>query len=123
LVEFTGGEEDADEAISWQGLPWRWTLVYRCEGDPTEVFAYLVPDPEAPKLSLPLTAEMIQSMPVKRMKKHIRETLDHARCVGALRWPTFEVTSKSALVDVLDIAKRKRKFIEKQQKEAEAEAA
>jgi hypothetical protein len=103
--------QDVTEAVVWQGLPWRWTIVYRVGGDPTRALAYLVPDPAGPKVAVPLTAEMISAMPLRRMKKHIRDGLATGRRVGATVWATFDITSKVQLDEVLDLAKRKVKFI------------
>ncbi|HVZ93420.1 MAG TPA: hypothetical protein VG797_02815 [Phycisphaerales bacterium] len=107
LMSFPGVTEE----VSWEGLPWRWTLTYRCPDDPTRAWAYLVPDPVAPKVSMPLTADMIGAFPMHRMKKHIRDGVTGARVVGPIHWATFAVSSKAVLDDVLDLAKRKHQFV------------
>lgn len=107
LMSFPGVSED----VTWEGLPWRWTLTYRCADDPTRAWAYLVPDPVAPKISMPLTADMVQAFPLHRFKKPIRDGVLCARIVGGVHWATFDVGSKAMLDDVLDLAKRKHQFI------------
>ena len=106
-------EPDAvEEHISWQGLPWRWTLVFEHPGDPTRAFAYLVPDPHAPKISIPLTAEMIQRLPMRRMKKTIRDGIDSGNRVNSVVWACWDLGSENQLEDILDIVSRKLAYIE-----------
>lgn len=103
--------EGIEEEIVWQGLPWRWTLTYRCPEDPTRAWAYLVPDPEKPKISMPLTQEMVGALPMRRLKKYVRDGVVFARRVENVYWATWEVTNRVQLDEVLDLAKRKHQFI------------
>lgn len=107
LLEFPGVVEE----ISWQGLPWRWTLMYRCSADPSRVWAYLVPDPEKPKISMPLTAEMLATLPMHRLKRHVKDGVSQARLVNGVHWATWEVTSKPQLQEILELAKQKHAYI------------
>lgn len=96
------------EEIAWQGLPWRWTLTYRCEGSRGPVWAYLVPDPQRPILVMPLTRELVGTLPMTRLKKHIRDAIISSRLVSGIHWATWELTSKSQLAEVLEIVERAR---------------
>lgn len=107
LLSFEGVSED----VSWQGLPWRWTLVYTLSGDPTRAWAYLIPDPESPQVSMPLTEAMIEALPMRRLKKHVRDGINGARKVAETRWAWWMVANRPQLDDVLDIAKRKHDFL------------
>ncbi len=107
LVSYEGVEEE----VVWQGLPWRWCLRYRTESDPTDAWTYLVPDPLGPVMSVPLTTEMIESMPMKRLKKHIRDGVTFGKRVGNTVWATWQMTNKPQLDEVVDVAKRKHKFL------------
>ncbi len=99
------------EHISWQGMPWRWTLLYIKEGDPTTALAYLVPNPERPIVAVPLIADMLRSMPAHRFKKHLKEVLGLANLVDGTYWPAFELAAKSQTEDVLDLVRRKHDFV------------
>jgi len=105
--EWLLGVGDSTEELSWQGLPWRWCLVYTIPGDPTRAWAYLSPDPERPRLAIPFTGEMLQAMPMHRFKRHLKDVFAATNDVGGKFWPTFDVTTKGQLEDVLDLAKRK----------------
>lgn len=107
LLSFDGVEEH----IEWHGVPWRWTLVYSCPADPTKAWAYLIPAPEKPKIVVPLTLDMIDSIPVHRLKKHVREGIRVGRNVADVCWATWEFETRAELDDVVGLAKRKHKFI------------
>ena len=129
LTELPGIQESLD----WQGVPWRWTFVYRGTGDlaehalplvsgPTPIatpsglgllraFAYVIPDPSRLQICVPLTGPQIEAMPMKRMKKPVRDGIAHARSVAGVWWPTWDVSSQGAAEEVLEVAARKHKFL------------
>ncbi len=57
------------EELVWEGHPWRWCLKHTVPNDPTRAFSYLVPNPEKPKIGVCFNADMLQSMPLHRLKK------------------------------------------------------
>jgi hypothetical protein len=80
-------------------------------GDPTRAFAFLVPNPEKPRLGVSFTGEMLKSMPLHRLKKYMKETLVASHDVGGMFWTTLDFASKSQLDDAMDLVKRKHAFI------------
>jgi len=107
--------EAVEERLEWQGLPWRWTLVFERQGDPTRALAYLVPDPQSPKLSIPLTTEMIRLLPLKRMKKTIRDGIEMGNTINSTVWACWDLGSENQLDEILDILSRKLAYIEANQ--------
>jgi hypothetical protein len=107
LLEFPGISEE----LTWQGLPWRWTLTYRCAAEPARVWAYLVPDPERPVLSMPLTSSTISALPMHRLKKHVKDGVTQSRLVNGVFWATWELTSKPQLAEVLELVDKKHALI------------
>jgi len=69
-------------------------------------WVYLVPDPSGPRLSIPMTEEMVERLPKTRLKKHVRDGIEHAKRIGDVRWTDWEITGKAQLDDLLKIAKR-----------------
>jgi len=102
---------EVSEELEWMGLPWRWTLVYRCPQDPTQAWAYLIPHREKPIIATPLTEDMFSALPMSRLRKFVRESLDRSRHVAGIHWVAWEVTNKTHLELVLELLKRKHKFI------------
>ncbi len=103
LLAFDGVSEKPD----WQGVPWRWTLVYTCVMDPTRAFAYIIPDPAKAQLSIPLTAAMVQTLPLKRMKKAARDGILYSRFVAGVYWPCWQLDAVSQLDELFEIVQRK----------------
>lgn len=107
LLEFT----EVRESIQWQGMPWRWTFTFTCELDPTRAWAYLVPDPVKLQLCIPLTTQMVQCLPMRRLKKVVRDGIVYSKFVAGTYWPCWEIPTKSSLDELLDLAARKHKYI------------
>ena len=104
--------ENIEETIDWHGLPWRWSSRFDIVGVTGDRgWVYLVPDPNGPRLSIPLTEEMVEKLPKTRLKKHVREGIDHAKCIGDVRWTDWEITGKAQLDDLLKIAKRTYQYL------------
>jgi hypothetical protein len=114
------GLDGITETLSWQGIPWRWTLVYKGEGELHENgtgvpggrgFAYIIPDPMRLQICVPLTSAQIEALPMKRFKKPIRDGVAHARSVAGIWWPTWDVLSAAAMDEVLELTERKYKLL------------
>ena len=103
----TSTAADGREDLEWQGVPWRWTLVYRVPGDPTKALAYLAPTIGRPKIAVPLTEDIVNSLPHERIKKFVREGIENGRRVGTIIWASWEIGSLPELEAVLDLVKRK----------------
>jgi hypothetical protein len=117
-------EHGHTEVVQWQGVPWRWSLVYTAGKDDLDpmmnfqpsaepsaasprAFAYLIPDPARLQLCIPLTTQQIEQVGLKKFKKPIRDGIAFARSVGGVWWPTWEIPSLAALDEVLELAKKK----------------
>lgn len=106
-------EPDAVEVrVAWQGLPWRWTLVFEHPNDPTRAFAYLVPDPQGVKISVPLTTDMVQRLPLRRMKKTTRDGIETGNRIEQVVWACWDVGSENQLDEIMDIIRTKLAVIE-----------
>lgn len=79
------------EDVSWQGVSWRWSLVYTRPGDATRAWAYLVPDPDEPRICVPLPEDAVEQIRMRRLKKGAREAVLQAQMVAGVRWVTLEI--------------------------------
>ncbi len=100
------------EYLVWQGVPWRWTFAFLgpISSEP-RALAYLIADPARLQICVPLTHEQIERLNLKRMKKSIRDGVVFARNVNGVWWPTWEVSTKTALEEVLELVGRKHAMI------------
>jgi hypothetical protein len=107
--------DGVSESVIWHGVPWRWTLVYKCDArtaaDRTRAFAYLIPDPAKLQCCVPLTREQIASLPMRRFKKNLRDSIIHARTVAGLSWPSWDIPSKTAVEDIAELVRRKHRLL------------
>lgn len=95
------------EDLSWQGVPWRWCFTYHAAADEPRPFAYLIPQPTKPAIAVPIEADIIAELPLRRLPKHIRDVLGTAPNVGGVRWCQWDLASKNQIDDVLKLARLK----------------
>jgi hypothetical protein len=88
------------ETLGWHGIPWRWSLRYGVEGDGIAM-AFLVPNPAKPLLAVPMTLTQIDRLPQRRLPRHIRDAILHAVEIDGVRWPAWEITSKTQADEVM----------------------
>lgn len=109
------GVGDLEERVAWQGVPWRWTLIYAPHrhgargalSASVRAWAYLIPDPNNLQLCVTLTTEQIQAMEVRRLKKWVRDGIAFARAVGGVCWPTYTLGAGVHVEDLLELLDRK----------------
>lgn len=92
------------EELSWQGIPFRWTLVYRSESRPERPAAYLVLQPVRAYLAIPIGAEAVGRLPLRKLSKPVRESLGAASLVNGLYWAQWDLQSKTQLDELMLIA-------------------
>ncbi|MBS0192311.1 MAG: hypothetical protein U0573_06770 [Phycisphaerales bacterium] len=93
------------EEISWQGVPWRWSLLYRHEAVQGRAWAYLVAQPGQPLAIVPLTSEGIAALPMRRLLKPVRDAITHAKQVEGVWWAQWTIQSKSQVESLVKIAR------------------
>lgn len=95
------------DAIVWQGVAWKWTITLMPEGETSRPWAYIIPQPARPLVSVPLTAEIIAGLPARKLSKAVRDGIQSASCVGDACWPLWELTTKQQLEDIMVVVRHK----------------
>lgn len=90
------------ESLSWRGV-WHWTLAYRGQGRAEPACAYLIPDPERPRLCIMITEERLADLPLRKVSKAVRESVIHAPPVNGVRWPVWAIHSKAQVDELLPL--------------------
>ncbi len=103
--EALSGLPGVREELVHMGVPWRWCLRYTTEGD--DRFAFLVPEPGKPLLSLPLPEAFLEGLPLRRLSRGVRDGLTHARLVGGVVWAEWELTSRTQAEELTQLAQQK----------------
>ncbi len=83
------------EDVSWEGVAWRWSAVYTREGDATRAWAYLVPDPDCPRICVPLPSPAVQQIRQRRVKKGVRDAIAQAPTIDGVAWVTLALAAVS----------------------------
>ena len=95
--------------LEWMGLPWRWCLLINPEDMPEDAdraWAYLVPQLEAPLLVMPIDLFLVEKLPMRRIKKHVREQVAKGRTIDHMTYAEWTVTAKTQLEDMMDMINR-----------------
>ncbi len=100
LREQVRSVKGAREQLSWMGIPWRWTLVYKMRGQGGHALAYLILDPAAPRLSIPLTADQVCALELSTLTKAQEDALLDGTKVGTQLWASFAVDEETTADDV-----------------------
>lgn len=100
--------EGVTESIAWLGIPWRWTLAFNLEGTAAEKpWIYLVPQPAKPLLALPMSSEMVQALPMRRLPKFIRDVIVLSPKVAGVHWMQWELSGRGQVDELVGLARRK----------------
>lgn len=86
------------EGLSWQGIPWRWSLTY---SDGRRLAAYIVPNPAKPGVCVPIPAGFLASLPPRKLSKTVREVVASSPAVAGTNWAQFDLTSKTMADELL----------------------
>ena len=98
--------EEVSEDLAWHGDCWRWTVEYRTEHS-EEPLAVLVPSPADLQLAVPLEPEFIRSLPMRRMKRALRDGVGLAQEPFDTRWGVWSVQAEGLLDDLVDLVETK----------------
>ena len=82
------GQTGRSESVEWREPPLRWALAYKAKGEPTPS-AYLVPDPEAPRLVVRVTAKTLETLQPSDLSKGTRAVLARTPCNNGVMWPEW----------------------------------
>lgn len=100
MTSLTGCHEE----LTWHGIPWRWTFVYRSEARPDRAVSYLVPQPSKPFLVLPISQDAIGKIPLRKLSRPVRDSLGAASLINGFYWAQWDLQSRAQLDELLLIA-------------------
>ena len=110
--------EDLEHTLAWHGTAWCWTIEVNMpsadlggKAADQESFAYIVPRPETPLICIPLTDETIESMPMRRLNRFVRDGIKGAKQSVEQHWGKWTPTAQAEVDHLLDLVKRKIKHI------------
>ena len=72
-----------------------------------ERIGYLVPQPAKPLLALPMSSEMVQALPMRRLPKFIRDVIVLSPKVAGVHWMQWELSGRGQVDELVGLARRK----------------
>ncbi|MEM1165172.1 MAG: hypothetical protein AAGI30_02655 [Planctomycetota bacterium] len=97
------------EVMEYMGPPWHWCFLINpadaAEGRERS-WAYLVPNTEVPLLAMPMDLTMVERLPMRRIKKHVREQVARGKKVGTITYAEWSINAKSQLEDIMEMVNR-----------------
>jgi len=94
------------ESVAWHGESWRWTVEFRAYPG-AEPSAMLIPAPDNLQLALAVSREFVQGLPMRRLKKAVREGLELASEPFDTRLAVWYLTAPSQIADLQDLLQRR----------------
>lgn len=102
------GLDGVEETFSWYGEGWNWTIEYRTKhcDDP---LAVIIPAPTDLQLAVPMDLDFSRSLPVKRMKRAVRDGLELAQEPFDTRWAVWSLIANGLVEDLEGLVEQKLK--------------
>ncbi|MHC5026844.1 MAG: hypothetical protein ACYTGR_08820 [Planctomycetota bacterium] len=102
LLELDG----VTESLTWYGDSWKWTVEFRTKHS-EEPLAVIVPAPEDLQVAVPLDRTFAEGLPVRRMKRAIRDGLELAQDPFDTRWGVWSVPTVGLIGDLHELVEAK----------------
>ncbi len=100
------GLDGVSEGFAWHGACWRWTIEYRTKHS-DDPLAVVVPSPSDLQLAVPLDPDFIRSLPMRRMKRAVRDGVDLAQEPFDTHWGVWSIQAEGLLDDLVDLIELK----------------
>lgn len=99
--------DDVSESLGWHGGTWGWCLEYRAPGE-DDPMAMLAAMPEDPQLVMPLDPTFVETLPVRRLKRGVRDGLDLGLEPFDVPWAIWSIHPPNLLDELSDLLDRRR---------------
>ncbi len=114
MIEFLDGLDELDHELIWHGDSWQWTIHYffkNRKGGEGGSMAYFVPNLETPVANIPLSDELILTLPWRRMTRFIRDGIRSSKCAVKYHWASWTPGLENETGMLIDLLKRKYKHV------------
>ena len=87
------------ERLRWHGV-WRWSCAYEANAGADRAVAYLIPDPNRPRMCIPVTRDAANMLPARKTPSYVRQELASCPAVDGVLWPIWTVESKQMISEL-----------------------
>ena len=99
--------------LRWHGVSWRWVYEYTAptQDGGREVLFYFIPNPLEHLIAVPMSPEMLQHIPLRRLNRYVRDNIRTARWSVQVRWGRWTPSNNPEVDHLADLIKRKGKIL------------
>jgi hypothetical protein len=84
------------ESLRWHGV-WKWSCSYESPAATERAAAYLIPDPQRPRLCVPVCSSAAAMLQTRSTPAFIRHALESCPVVDGVHWPIWQVEGKQMI--------------------------
>ena len=110
LLDDLAALEGVRTDMTYFGPGWKWSFQFTLhdeDGRPVDVLAYVVPNPEGPLACIPLTDEVMQNLPQRKLPRSIKEGLKSAKRAVATHWASWSINNSTDYKAVMELVEHK----------------
>lgn len=114
LTDALDAYPNVQKELTWFGQAWKWTLHYTlhdAKGRRLQTLCYVVPRPEQPLVSVPLTEQVLGRLPMRRLPRQVRDGIRSAKFALSMHWATWTPMLMADVNALLELTKRKHKIV------------
>lgn len=100
-----------EERTAWYGPCWCWCIEFNVRGASAPL-GILIPSPEDVQLAMPLDKEFLTQLPMKRMRRAVRDGLELALDPFDSNWSVWSIGPDGLLEELQDVIDRRLKDLQ-----------
>ena len=100
-----------EERTAWYGPCWCWCIEFKVKGASAPL-GILIPSPEDVQLAMPLDKEFLTQLPMKRMRRAVRDGLELALDPFDSNWSVWSIGPDGLLEELQDVIDRRLKDLQ-----------
>ena len=109
LYSYLSGCDDLEEDLAWYGDGWHWTITWTGPWQ-KEPLVLVIPAPEDLLVAMPMAPGFYENLPVRRLKRFIRDGLDIGRSPYDTRWGVWPIPSANLVKDIRHLVEQRLKY-------------
>ncbi|MDX1681493.1 MAG: hypothetical protein R3336_00100 [Phycisphaeraceae bacterium] len=105
--------DTVDIDLVWYGPSWRWTIAVSArpaeadpEGEDGGVLFYAICNPEGPMLVVPMEEPFVQSLPIRKIHKYVRDGVALAKQAVSIHWGDWTPNNQTEARHIIDLLER-----------------
>jgi len=110
LLDELAAIDNVKVAKTYFGPGWKWSFqftLHNDEGQAVDVLAYVVPNPEGPLACVPLTDQIVDALPQRKLPRSIKDGLKSAKRAVSTHWASWSINNSTDFKAVMELIEHK----------------